>query len=70
MAVFKSAIMQEKKCKECGKEFLVPNTTSWAYKITIRPGSCIWFDSWGCMCRWRKKHEKPVKLKGGEEYAV
>lgn len=59
-----------KKCKECGKKFLVPNTTSWVYKIAIRPGSCIWFDSWNCMCKWRKKHEKPVKLKGGEEYAV
>ena len=70
MAVFKTAIMQEKKCKECGKKFVVPNTGYWAYKITSTPGSCIWFDSWNCMCRWRGKHEKPAKLKGGDEYAV
>ena len=63
------AVMQEKKCKVCKKRFCVPNTQYWAYKIKKTTGTHYWFCSWSCISKYHEKYDKPVKLKGGDDYA-
>ncbi|MBQ5389707.1 MAG: helix-turn-helix transcriptional regulator [Clostridia bacterium] len=56
-----TAVSGERRCGECGKVFFVGDITTWAYRIPRRGSAYKWFCSWGCLCGWRKKHEKRLK---------
>lgn len=62
-------IAVERKCKQCGKVFAVEDASRYAYKEGCR-SRVRYFCSWGCLCAFRKTHEKPEKLKGGTEHAI
>lgn len=54
---------KEKKCPECGKNFIVPSQNVYKEKVgrEIKP-----FCSWKCLCAWRKVHpEEDEEARGG-----
>ena len=57
-----------KKCACCGKEFLVPEVATWAYKKQKTKSTgvqiMLYFCTWGHMRKWEREHPKPMGVRG------
>lgn len=53
-----NAVSGKRRCCECGKVFFISDMAVWAYRVPSRGSTYKWFCGWGCLCGWRKKHEK------------
>lgn len=50
----------ERECKGCGKIFLMPSKSQWAYKIRRREGVTDLFCSWSCLQKFRRRKMRNV----------
>lgn len=61
-AVRNVADLKYEKCAWCGKEFLPPDKSTWAYKCGRgTDGRKYYFHTWKCMRAWEEKNPKKVK---------
>ena len=57
-------------CFTCGKVFVPPLKTMWAYKRTSKENfrlngeSRLYFCSYGCMRQYDKDHPRPAEMRG------
>ena len=58
----------DKKCKECGKVFLVRDITDYAYSCaTGKTGQGrAYFCSWGCLRKWERDEEHAKTMRRSE----
>lgn len=64
------SVWAERKCKCCGKIFIVEDTSKWAYKD--HDGSVLrWFCTWKCLCSWRdcKARRTAVRNRAAKRFA-
>ena len=56
------AELKYEKCAWCGKEFLPPDKSTWAYKCGRgTDGRKYYFHTWKCMRAWEEKNPKKAK---------